>query len=238
MIRSLTVTFFLSSFIVFSQEDVTELKQEIGLNLAPVIIPLFTGDFDINRVEISYVRHQTTNFSWRIKLSASRTYDGGAITPSAYSDLYRTDTIYSNSSLTEIRRHYQKEVNVLRAFASVEYVKRFEFAHFYTGIGIVPGIAKNKSFAYRSEFETGTSLGSTWIDGISSFRSFMLGGSPYVGLKLPIAKRLVLNFQTGIEFDYHFRDVRLVESSERIKVPRSKFLIWPVLTELGIYLKF
>lgn len=227
----------LISFSVIAQSDELEFKREIGVNLAPVIILLYTGDFALDRIDLSYVKHRTTNFSWRMKLSIRRTPDGGATTPSAYSALFRTDTISTNSSITELYRYYQKEVNVIRGYFSAEYVKRFGMSQFYSGIGVVPGIAKNHSYRYRSEFETGTGLGSTGFAGDFYFRSFMLGVSPYLGFKIQISKRMLLNFQTGVEFDYHFRNLRPVESSDRVQTQRSELLIWPVMSELGFYVQ-
>lgn len=238
MKKLLSICSCVLSFSVISQSEEPKLKHEVGLNLAPVIIPLYTGEFEIDRIELSYVQHRSSNFSWRAKLSARRTPEGGFTTPDAYGARFRTDTTASNSNSTEMRRYYQKEVSVIRAYISAEYVKSVGFAHFYSGIGIVPGIVKNHSYRYQSTFTTGTELGTTVFDGDFYFRSFMLGISPYLGIKIPIAKRMLLNFQTGVEFDYHFRDLRPVESADRIKTQRAEFLVWPVMTELGLYVRF
>lgn len=232
-----TCTLFVS-FLAISQSDELEFNREIGINLAPVIIPLYTGDFEMNRIDLTYVKHRNSNFSWRMKLSIRRTPDGGITTSDAYSAHFRTDTISTNSNVTELQMYYQKEVSVIRGYLSLEYVKRFGIIQLYSGAGIVPGIAKNHSYRYKSEFTTGTASSITWFDGGFNFRSFMLGISPYLGVKIPISKKMILNFQTGVEFDYHFRNLRPLESSERIKTQRSQFLVWPVMSELGLYVQF
>lgn len=238
MKKILIVCCAILSFPIYSQTEDLGYKHEIGLNLAPVIIPLYTGEFDFSKIEVSHVKHRSSNFSWRTKLSIQRVPYGGVVTPdNYYSDTY-SDTISSNSDITVIEKYYQKEVNVMRCYFSGEYTVKLGFVQFYTGLGLVPGLVKNNSFKYRLELNTGTSYGSAAFNGNFYFRSFMIGVSPYLGLKIPLSERFLINFQTGVEFDYHFRDFQLYNSTQKFKTDRTELMIWPVMTELGIYFQF
>ena len=230
----------LISCAVFSQETDAPRKHAIGLNLAPLVIPLYSNEFKLDRAELTYVYQKSKSLSFRARLSAQRTEDGGETAPfgPGHYARSRTDTLSTNSNTTELQMFYQKEVSSIRAYLSAEYVKPFGFAQFYVGAGVVPGLVKNHSYAYRAEYTTDTFLGYSAYDGGQYFRTFMLGFTPYVGLNVPITKRLFLNFQTGIEFDYHFRNLRPIDGGPRLETQKAEWLIWPVMNELGIYFKF
>ncbi len=234
----MTLSCIAATSFVLAQEESFDTKNEVGINLAPVIIPLFTGEFQVSKLELSYVRNVKSHLSLRAKLSILRVPYGGVTDPDLYSYAFRTDTIYSNSSETETKRYYQKEVNNCRLYLSAEYLQPLGKVDLYIGAGFVNGIIKNHSFRYRSTLQTGTPYGTAVFDGDDYFSSYMIGLSPYIGFKVPIAKKMYLNFQTGIEFDYHFRDLRPYGETEYLKTKRFEAIVWPVLTEFGFYYRF
>lgn len=240
--KKLTVLILVINTITgFSQEESPLLNHEIGINLAPFMVPLYTPDRLPDRIELSYVYHFNPKYHLRTKLSASRLLEGAPIEPSTIP--YFRDTLSQSASVINVNEHGIIESNKFRVYLSVERDFDLGPVQLYGGLGIIPGVIRNAEFVYNVDYlkQAGTEYfqrSTSVYAGSDYFLDFMIGAFPYLGLKIPVGKDFFINFQTGVEWDYKFNHLRPIGTYSSYKSFYGELIVLPVMGEMGVYWRF
>lgn len=191
-------------------------KNEIGINTTPILSALIGSSLNINRFSISYKRILNDRSSLRIVVIADKGF-------TSYTHVVPT-------SDTTVNTHFYN--NYFSPHINLGYERLFgrkKLKWFY-GADLILGYNKDSNSKLVSKTYTDTLSGSMYMETnpkttlLNETKGYMLGLSPFFGLKYSLSKRFSISAQAGM--DLTVKNLTMVFKDQNNNDITEKFHTW------------
>lgn len=227
--------FLLLAQVSHCQDEVKQRNNEVGINFIPLIQLAYSANFPLE-YNLSFRHALNEKYAFRSSLRLQLDEYVGFIGPH-YSRFFREEISISGDETTYRSSYYQRT----KSFAiqlGIERCFQLKRTELYAGASVSPGLVLNRSNNYFETFvedESGYEQRVfSGIDNTFTYSTFEIGVNPYVGWRVPIAKRFVLSMQTATFWTYHFLKYRTDLNAPVFKAGNGKLTIFPLIGEVSL----
>lgn len=235
--RKLLLLPFLTLFQIASAQDtLSSYRTDIGVNIAPFYARLLGGELDDEKLEIALRQKINTKYSFKTKLSFYK-YPFMNIYSMFHKPFKSTIIEQTTDSTSTNVDKFQENINEWNLYLSIERNFKFKKIHFILGLGLIPGIVKNRTLTYNTDYKYGRMM-EAGFQGENYYSTFKIGASPYLAFSIPLNKRLYILIQTNFEWDYYFNKLKPFDGTADTKNNYSYFSTLPIIGEMSIMYRF
>ncbi len=217
------------------QDEFKQRNNEIGINFIPLIQLAYSANFPLD-YSLTFRHTHNEKYAFRSSLRLQLDEYTGFIGPH-YSRFYREE-ISTSGDETMYRSSYYQRTKSFAVQLGIERCFQLKRTELYAGASISPGLVLNRSNNYFETYlkvEGGfENLVFSGIDNTFTYSTFEIGLNPYVGWRVPIAKRFVLSVQTATFWAYHFLKYRSDLYAPVFKAGNVNLSIFPLIGEVSL----
>jgi hypothetical protein len=219
----------------YGQDSLTSYRTAIGINIAPLYARLLGGQLKNEKYEITLRQNINSKYSFRTKLSVFK-YPFRNIYTNYYHPFKSTIIKQTDSTATTEDKFLEKS-SEWDLYLSVERTLKIKKAYFILGLGIIPGVVRNRTLTYFANYKFGM-ITDAGFQGENQYSVLKIGATPYIGFIIPLTTRFYLFTQTNFEWNFYFNELKPFDGTAEIKDHYSYFSTRPIISEISLMYRF
>jgi hypothetical protein len=191
---------------LFAQEMI-KYPTEFGIDISPAVIAASGGDMPHSEVELIY-REVSVQGDLRFKLNiGNRNY--------WEKELIAGKLLEDNSPISRknLEVMYIPKTSYLASIGIAKYLKKNVIPIYY-GVDLNVGMSRGETVSIIEETYLNETLGQ-WYAAVDN-NQFMMGATPFLGVKKGISERIVLGIEFGFEVNYLFNQLEYLDESQNL----------------------